>query len=146
MNPTEAARRLEALERGELQRLDAADSEQLSRQFQRMIEANVRSGNIWSAYEPQILRDELEKRISELRTLSADCEDEVRAGVFDTIADWMTEALACAEDDIRIERPVLNCATRLHPIDNISHMEMLSLWFGLEAGADWEVAEMIDNA
>lgn len=146
MNEAEARRRLTALEAVELARGTGDDSrQQILDKFDRMIQSNVRTGNIWSAYEPEALRAELDRRIIELRAMADDEPDEPIAGVYLAIADWMTDARKVADDDINVSRPVMDCAERLHPLDNLSHVEILSLWFGLEAGADWHVADTIGH-
>ena len=145
MNQHEANRRVTALE--QVHDPLNADSERaaIAEMFQRMIIANIASGNIWSAYRPDDLVADIERRITDLQRLATDAP-EPSASTYLAIMDWMTEALRCARDDVKINRPVLNCAERLQPLGNISHIEVIGLWFGLEAGADWDVAGTIGNA
>jgi hypothetical protein len=145
MNRNEADSRLTALEQVHDPVNDEQNRDETTEMFTRMIAANVASGNIWSAYRPDELVADIERRITDLQRLATDAP-EPAAGTYLAMIDWMTDALRCARDDVKINRPVLNCADRLQPLGNISHVEMIGLWFGLEAGADWHVAETIDNA
>ena len=144
MNRTEAERRLAALEHQSDPAAAEDHREALIDKFGRMIEANIASGNIWSAHSPSDLMLDIDRRIAELAVLASSAS-EPQAGMYQTIADWLSEARRVAEDDLRVDRPVLDCAERLQRLESISHVEFLSLWFGLEAGADWDVAERIGN-
>ena len=144
MNRTEAERRLDALEHQSDPAAAEDHREALAERFERMIEANIASGNIWSAHSPSDLIIDIDRRIAELAELASSAA-QPQAGIYQTLADWLSQARRVAEDDLRVDRPVLDCAERLQRLESISHVEFLSLWFGYEAGADWDVAERIGH-
>lgn len=141
MRPGDAERRLERLEHRTASADPTAAAEALHERLLMMIDANVRHGAVWSCYSPQALAAELRARIAHLDA-RASSADPTSGGIFSAISGWLREALTAAQAEQRENRPVLDLSTRgraLQPLSAVSHMEIVSLYFGRLVGAD-EVA------